>query len=99
MAVMAGMSAAVAARIRRLMHHAIAPPRAACHAKKAPRDDPGRSYWTDLAVSRRSAAVAEQTQQEQEHVDEVEVERERAHHGLASRDGAVVHRVVHFLDL
>src|SRR5215813_14052483 len=46
----------------------------------------------------RSATVAEEAQQEQEQVDEVEIERERAHHRLAADDGAVFHRVIHFLD-
>src|SRR5262245_56586294 len=46
----------------------------------------------------RSATVAEEAQQEQEQVDEVEIERERAHHRLAAHDGAVFHRVVHLLD-
>src|SRR6266568_5837876 len=45
-----------------------------------------------------STPVAEQAQQHEEQVDEVEIERERAHHRLAAPDGAVVHRVVHFLD-
>src|SRR5580692_1279790 len=100
MAVMAGMSAAVAARIRGLMvglfwrisfsanrrppsdqvrGHASpgyaprdsAAARGLSRKKSAPGQGPGRSCWMDLAVSRRSAAVAEQTQQEQEHVDEV----------------------------
>src|ERR687888_529110 len=46
----------------------------------------------------RSATVAEEAQQEQEQVDEVEVERERAHHSLAADDGAVLHRVIHLFD-
>src|SRR5215831_9149981 len=46
----------------------------------------------------RSATVAEEAQQEQEQVDEVEIERERAHHRLAADDGAVFHRVKHLLD-
>jgi hypothetical protein len=32
----------------------------------------------------KSAAVAEQPQQHHEHVDEVEIERQRAHHRLAA---------------
>src|SRR5262245_65089838 len=39
-----------------------------------------------------SAAIAEEAQQEQEQVDEVEVERQRAHDSLAADDGAVLHR-------
>src|SRR5262249_43766217 len=46
----------------------------------------------------RSATVAEEAQQEQEQVDEVEIERERAHHRLAAHDSAVLHRVIHLLD-
>src|SRR6266487_4581601 len=46
-----------------------------------------------------SAAVAEEAQHEQEQVDEVEIERQRAHDGLAADDGAVLHRVEHLLDL
>src|SRR4029077_10196664 len=46
-----------------------------------------------------STAVAEQPQQHHEHVDEVEVERQRAHHCLAAGDGAVVLDIIHFLDL
>ena len=47
----------------------------------------------------RSAAVAEQPQQHQEQVDEVEIEPQRAHDRLAAGDGAVVHRAVHLLDV
>src|SRR3974390_3591478 len=47
----------------------------------------------------RSAAVAEQPQQHEEQVDEVEIERQRTHHRLAAGDGAIVHHAVHFLDL
>src|SRR5215468_704475 len=45
------------------------------------------------------AAVAHKLEQEREHVDEVEVEAERPHHGFAARRRAVVHRIVEFLDL
>src|SRR6266436_4015003 len=45
-----------------------------------------------------SAAIAEEAQHEQEQVDEVEVERQRAHHGLAADNGSVLHRIVHLLD-
>ena len=44
------------------------------------------------------APVASQTQQHHEQVDEIEVERQRAHHGLAARGNSVVARVVHPLD-
>ena len=47
----------------------------------------------------RSAAVAEQPQQHQEQVDEVEIEPQRAHDRLAAGDGTVVHRAVHLLDV
>src|SRR3954467_10035741 len=55
--------------------------------------NPGR-----LLAMLMSAPVAEQAQHHQEQVDEVEVERERAHHSLAATDGAVIVRAVHLLD-
>src|SRR5579871_6368653 len=45
-----------------------------------------------------SAAVAHEAQQEQEQVDEVEIERQGAHHRLPAGDSAVIHRAVHLLD-
>jgi CO/xanthine dehydrogenase Mo-binding subunit len=45
-----------------------------------------------------SATIAEEAQQEYEDVDEVEIERKRAHYRFAADDRAVLHRVVHFLD-
>src|ERR1044071_5953445 len=56
---------------------------------------PGRS--TSLFYL-RLAAVADKAQQEQEQVDEVEIEREGAHHRLAAGDRAVVADIVHLLD-
>src|SRR5262245_17718905 len=47
----------------------------------------------------RSAPVAEQPQQHHEQVDEVEIERQRTHHGLAASDRSVVHGIIHLLDL
>jgi hypothetical protein len=63
--------------------------------KKTPQDEPGALKKSLL----RSAAVAEQPQQHQEQVDEVEIEPQRAHDRLAAGDGAVVHRAVHLLDV
>src|SRR6516165_12071523 len=57
-----------------------------------------RSGAFDRLCSDALAAIAEQPQQHQEQVDEVEIESERAHYGLAAADRAVVHRIVHFLD-
>src|SRR5580700_9328177 len=48
--------------------------------------------------SDHSAAITEQLEQHREHVDEIQIERQRAHDGLAARDGAVVVHIVHFLD-
>ncbi len=45
------------------------------------------------------APIAEQTQHHQEQVDEVEIEPQRPHDGLAAGDGAVVHRAVQFFDV
>src|SRR6516164_6239986 len=70
---------------------------AALQKKSAPAVGPGRSNSQLRCWA--SAAVAEEAQQEQEQVDEVEIERQRAHHGLAGGDGAVVHHVIHVLDL
>src|SRR5262249_58015523 len=64
--------------------------------KKAPGGEPGAR---SRAFACCSAPVAEQAEQHQEQVDEVEVEGQRAHHGLAAGDGAVIHRAVHLLDL
>ena len=50
------------------------------------------------ALSCPSAAIAEEAQHEKEQVDEVEIERQRPHHGLATDDRAVLHRIIHFLD-
>ncbi len=50
-------------------------------------------------MERRLFAVAEQLQQHQEHVDEVEVETQSAHHGLLGGNFTRVALVVHFLDL
>ena len=44
------------------------------------------------------APPSHQTQQHHEKVDEVEVERKRAHHGLAARQSGVIAAVVHPLD-
>src|SRR4051812_37733500 len=61
---------------------------------------PAMSRGAELRFrSDTSAAIAEEAQHEQEQVDEVEVERERAHDGLAADGGAVLLRVEHFLDL
>src|ERR1700687_1985661 len=66
--------------------------------KKAPRFFTwARTYRAKIAWA--SAAVAEQPQQHHEHVDEVEIERQRAHHCLAARPGAVLLGIEHFLDL
>src|SRR5215216_7037909 len=64
--------------------------------KKAPGAEPGAQ---SRALCCCSATVAEQAQQHQEQVDEVEIERQRTHDGLAAGDGAVIHRAVHLLDL
>src|SRR5262249_25239414 len=50
-------------------------------------------------VRQWSTPAAEQAQKHHEQVDEVEIERQRAHHGLAARDRPVVHGIVHLLDL
>src|SRR6266498_686055 len=63
---------------------------------KAPRTSRGASSHEHLGPS---APIARQAQQHQEQVDEVEIERQRPHHHFAAADGAVVHGVVHLLDL
>src|SRR6476659_7347643 len=67
-----------------------------CRKKKTPQDEPGAFK---KACRLRSAAVAEQPQQHQEEVDEVEIEPQRAHDRLAAGHGAVVHRAVYLLDV
>src|SRR5436190_10803501 len=64
--------------------------------KKAPAKWPGHA---NANCAWGLAAIAEKAQHEQEKVDEVEIERQRAHHGLAAYDGAVLLRYIHFLDL
>src|SRR5664279_90972 len=92
MAVIAGMSSATAGR-------EISP------AMKAPKtkrrgDEPAPLYYPDPDGPRQLVAVgAEQAKQHQEKVDEVEVERQRAHHRLAAGNRAVVVGRVHRLDL
>src|SRR6516162_235950 len=51
-----------------------------------------------VALYYRSAAIAEQTQQHQEEVDEVEIKPQCAHDRFAAADRPVVYRAVHFLD-
>src|ERR1700751_5718101 len=65
------------------------------HKKETPRRGAGASM---LSSAVWSAAVAEQAQQHEEQVDEVEVETQRAHHRLAAGDATVVVDVVHLLD-
>src|SRR6185369_15228420 len=47
----------------------------------------------------KSAAVAEQTQEEQEHVDEVEIQRQRAENDRLARKIATLDLVIHQLQL
>ena len=54
---------------------------------------PGRAGLQSMLAA--SAAVADQAQQHQKQVDEVEIERQRAHHRLASGRLAVVGGVIH----
>src|SRR5690606_33144676 len=49
-------------------------------------------------ASRLVALRAEELQQEHEHVDEVEIERESAHHRLLASGGNAVAFIVHALD-
>src|SRR6266566_2937680 len=56
--------------------------------KKAPRLIAGAPR-SKLQLNPDLAPVAQQPQQEQEQVDEVEIEGECAHHGLAADEGAV----------
>src|SRR6185295_17238164 len=65
--------------------------------RSAPAHRRGAPKFKSVALP--SAAVADEAQHEQEQVDVVEIERERAHHGFAAGDGAVILHVVHFLDL
>src|ERR1700722_18563468 len=92
MRVMAAMSPGPAARMLTslIAYGEISPIR----KEKAPERGSGASRFH----TRCSAPVAEQPQQHHEQVDEVEIERQRAHHRLAAGDGAVVHRAIHFLD-
>src|SRR5438270_11199214 len=63
---------------------------------KRPGVEPGRCNGQSVPCA--SAAVAEEAQQEEEQVDEVEVKRKRTHHRFAADDGAVFHRMLHLLD-
>src|ERR1700730_3021387 len=64
-------------------------------ANKTPRPTgPGRDWCFRL----RSAPVADQAQQHQEQVDEVEIELQRTCDGLATGCGAILLRIVHLLD-
>src|SRR5206468_4360194 len=69
----------------------------------APQKQRARRFRRALPLSSlpwASAAVAEQPQDEQEHVDEVEVEAERAHDGgLLRRLAAATDHEIHALDL
>src|SRR4051812_43258589 len=67
-----------------------------CALKKSPGQPAGAQ---DANCAWASAAIAEKAQHEQEQVDEVEIERQRAHHGFAAYNGAVFLRNIHFLDL
>src|SRR5258706_10090642 len=49
-------------------------------------------------ITRTLASAAHQAQHHHEQVDEVEVERKRAHHGLAAGRSGVIAAVVHPLD-
>src|SRR5215813_10210741 len=97
MRVIAGISAGVAGRMASVMAADVSCANLpGCRNKKTPGPKPGRSLQS---VCWRLAAVAEEAQQEQEQVDEVEIERKSAHHGLAAGDGAVIVHAVHLLDL
>ena len=59
-----------------------------------------RGYSTPRSLGGAElSAIADQAQQHEEQVDEVEIERQRAHHGLAASRVHIVRRVVHLLDL
>src|SRR5829696_7921322 len=98
MRVMPGMSAGVAARIVTSGMPGIV----AKVEKKTPRRGAGawisREVCFGLTPCYGLAPVADQAQQHHEQVDEVEVERQRAHHGLAAERAVVIHRAVHLLD-
>src|SRR5262245_62047082 len=94
---MAGISAGVAGRMASVMAADVSCANLpGCRNKKTPGLKPGRSLQS---LRWRLAAIAEEAQQEQEQVDEVEIERESAHHCLAAGDSAVIVHAVHFLDL
>src|SRR5690349_18076432 len=101
MRVMAGMSAGSAERMAATM---IATPdsRPGARARRAwagrKRQRPGGPGRCAQSKRLDSASVAQESQHEQEEVDEVQVERERAHHRLAADDRAILHRVIHLLD-
>ena len=50
----------------------------------------GLTWGVQYLFPARSASVAEEAQQHQEQVDEVEIEPQRTHHRFAAGDGAVV---------
>src|ERR1700690_1360732 len=98
MAVMASISLLVAARV---VNSAIANPEIGSGNRKGRGDCSPRPWYSSAvsSVATLAPVVAHQAEQHQEQVDEVEVERQRAHHRLAARDRAVVADVVEFLDL
>ncbi len=50
------------------------------------------------SIPHPSSPIPEEAKHEQEQVNEVEIELQCAHHGLAACGNPVLHRVVHFLD-
>src|ERR1700733_4330323 len=59
---------------------------------------PGNRSGAPSSLLCSLAAVAEQAQQHEEQIDEVEIKPQRPHYCLAAGDGAVVVDVIHFLD-
>src|ERR1700730_7979875 len=87
----AGRMRGMAGKQRALASAGIEP---ALSQTKRPGERPGR---VASAVSGLTA-VAEEPKEEHEQVDEVEIERQRAHYSLAADNRAVIHRVIHVLD-
>src|SRR5262245_17525657 len=98
MSPIAGRSVSLASRIATVFSRLAAWLMPGNTAAVAANEKGGPKAARSLSFMPVSATVAEELQQEGEQVDEVEVELERAHDGLAAGDHVVVAREIHLLD-